>query len=150
MSSRSWMAASESASNQQFLDWRRRVSKKFEPGQIDMAGYALHAHPDLTDALKEVCTGLTSNMVAAYGVPAMERPDGTIFLFAWGDSLWFRKTDIPNARTIEELGPDWTGVDPYSPPEWSVKLELEDRTKADQRAWMEKLQTYCASAYGAI
>jgi len=150
MSSWSWIAARESASNQQFLDWRRRVSKKFEPGQIDMAGYALHAHPDLTDALVEVSNGLRVRMVAAYGVPAMERPDGTIFLFAWGDSLWFRKTDIPNARTIEELGPDWTGVRPYFPPEWTVKLELEDRTRADQRAWMEKLQAYCAGAYGGI
>jgi hypothetical protein len=150
MSSRSWMASSESASNQQFLDWRRRVSKNFEPDHIDMAGYALDVHPDLADALVEVSDGLRARMVAAYGVPAMERPDGTIFLFAWGDSLWFRKTEIPNARTIEELGPDLTGVDPYFPPEWSVKLELEDRTKADQRAWMEKLQAYCASAYGAI
>ena len=78
MTSWSWIAASESASNQQFLDWRRRVSKKFEPGQIDMAGYALHAHPDLTDALEEVSNGLRARMVAAYGVPAMERPDETI------------------------------------------------------------------------
>jgi hypothetical protein len=58
--------------------------------------------------------------------------------------------EIPTARTIEELGPDWIGVRPYFPPEWTVKLELEDRTKADQRAWMEKLQAYCAIAYGAI
>lgn len=115
-----------------------------------MAGYELHAHPDLLDALREVCEKLPAGMVAAYGVPAMERPDGTIFLFAWGDSLWFRRTDIPNARTLEELGPEWTGVDPYFPPEWTVKLELEARTKADQRAWMERLQAYCASAYDAI
>jgi hypothetical protein len=116
MTSWSWIAASESASNQRFLDWRRRVSKKFEPGQIDMAGYALHAHPDLTDALVEVGNGLRAQMVAAYGVPAMERP-----------------------------GPSF-----FSPGEIPVKLELEDRTKADQRAWMEKLQAFCASAYGAI
>ena len=35
-------------------------------------------------------------------------------------------------------------------PEWTVKLELEARTRADQRAWMERLQAYCASAYDAI
>ena len=113
-----------------------------------MGGYELHAHPDLSDALKEVCNGLPSTMVAAYGVPAMERSDGTIFLFAWGDSLWFRKTDIPNARRIDELGTDWAGVKPYFPPEWTVKLE--GRTKADQQAWMERLQAYGTSAYPAV
>ena len=113
-----------------------------------MAGYELHAHPDLSDALREVSTGLRARMVAAYGVPAMERPDGTVFLFAWGDSLWFRKTDIPNARTIDELAPHWAGVRPYFPPEWTVKLE--GRTNADQRAWIERLRAYCASAYAAL
>lgn len=148
MTPNSWVQASESGSNQLLLDWRRRRSQKWRPGQIDMAGFALHAHPDLSDALKEVCNGLPSTMVAAYGVPAMERPDGTIFLFAWGDSLWFRKTDIPNARRIDELGTDWAGVEPYFPPEWIVKLE--GRTKADQQAWMQRLRAYCASAYAAV
>jgi hypothetical protein len=142
--------ASETAPNQRLLDWLRRGSEKFRPGQIDMAGFALHAHPDLDDALREVCSGLAADMVAAFGVPAMERPDRTIFLFAWGDSLWFRKTEIPNARTIEGLGSDWSGVNPYFPPEWTVKLKLEDRTKADQRAWMERLQAYCSTAYDEV
>lgn len=112
-----------------------------------MAGFELHAHPDLTDALNEVCNGLSAKMVAAYGVPAMERPDGTIFCFAWGTSVWFRKAGIPGARTIEEIGPDWNGVDPYFPPEWTVKLE--NRTRADQKIWMESLRVYCATAYAA-
>jgi hypothetical protein len=111
-----------------------------------VAGFELHAHPDLSDALAEVSNGLPARTVAAYGVPAMERPDGTIFCFAWGDSLWFRDTDIPSGRTITDLGPEWTGVRPYFPPEWTVNLE--NRTKADQDVWMEQLRGYCASAYG--
>lgn len=145
-----WIPATESASNQQLLDWRRRASVKTRHRGIDVAGYELHAHPDLLDALTEVCERLPARMVAAYGVPAMERPDGTIFLFAWGDSIWFRNIDIPDARVIDDLGPDWTGVPPYFPPEWRVKVEVENRTKADQDAWMERLRAYGASAYGAI
>lgn len=81
----------------------------------DIDSYELHSHPDLTERLLEVTTGLTVHSVGAYGVTCVSHPNGVLFAFVRGGFVVFLRLPHSTADADSQpgVGLDWYQTDAF-------------------------------------
>ena len=135
--------------NERLLAWLAAGAEGPAPHGMEFHGYELHAHPDLLEPLGQLGE-FPVRHIAAFGIPALAHPNGVIFVFAYGSRyLYFRNVELPSPEILDELGPEWQGLDPWFPPEWTT-LSLQERLahkEKSQTAWMDRVRQYALKAY---
>ena len=143
-----WKQPSAITGNERVLTWLASEAESPAPNGFEFHDYELHAHPDLLEpGVFDSLVSTPVTYVAAYGVPAIAHPNGLIFAFAYGTSyVYFREVHVKAAEVIDRLGPGWSGLDVWFPPDW-VSKSFAGRTTDSQDQWMIKVRKIASDAY---
>ena len=111
-----WAEAKRIPANREVLTFLESQAAPTNPktASWDIDSYELHSHPDLTERLLEVTTGLNVHPVAAYGVTCVSHPNGVLFAFVRGGFVVFLR--LPHSKTAASqpaVGRDWFKTDAF-------------------------------------